>query len=419
MPDKKLGDKPGPQRDAGQIGEEGQAAPSGVVPGSTIQTGHAQHTAPMDCAACEAALADALDGLLDAERQKAFDEHAGVCEGCGQTVADARRGLAWLELLKQARPEPPSALLARILSQTSGPQTIGIQGSGVMTGTRALSSPLSGAMADLPAAVHGVAIGLRGQGAAQGSSVYPATAGTLSGPAYGSARREGVSQWATASTAHFRQTVLRPRMAMTAAMAFFSISLTLNLMGVRLADLKASDLKPSSLRRSFYEANAHVVRNLDNLRVVYEVEARVRDLRRASEPDDSSGTGDASGSDPSQNQHSSPADKQPKGAEKPGERKQPAPKGNGGTSRRESGSDQSGRHLAVEARSAEHGRPDDPSVLVEFHAAQQQAALRHRKPVEAMLYKPMKLEPTAPGEVKQVVTQGHFSASGVAERRMA
>ena len=76
-------------------------------------------------------------------------------------------------------------------------------------------------------------------------------------------------------------TMLQPRLAMTAAMAFFSIALTLNLTGVRLSDLRASDFKPSSIMRSASEAKARVVRYSDNLRVVYELESRVRDLQRS------------------------------------------------------------------------------------------------------------------------------------------
>jgi hypothetical protein len=57
----------------------------------------------------------------------------------------------------------------------------------------------------------------------------------------------------------------------------------LNLTGVRLNELRVSNLKPANLRRSFYEADAHLVRYYTNLRVVYELESRVRDLQRATE----------------------------------------------------------------------------------------------------------------------------------------
>jgi hypothetical protein len=71
---------------------------------------------------------------------------------------------------------------------------------------------------------------------------------------------------------------------MTAAMAFFSIALTLNLAGVRLTNLRLSDLTPASLEmnltRQFYGAKGSLVRYYDNLRLVYEVESKMREIRR-------------------------------------------------------------------------------------------------------------------------------------------
>jgi hypothetical protein len=83
--------------------------------------------------------------------------------------------------------------------------------------------------------------------------------------------------------AHLAHTVMQPRFAMTAAMAFFSIALTLNIAGVRLSALEASDLKPTNLRKSFWSVNGKVVRYYDNLRVVYELESRVREMQRESD----------------------------------------------------------------------------------------------------------------------------------------
>ena len=67
-----------------------------------------------------------------------------------------------------------------------------------------------------------------------------------------------------------------PRLMMTAAMAFFSIALTLNLTGVRLNDLRLSNLRPSAVR-SFMErrltmASTPIIRYYDHLRLVYEVQ---------------------------------------------------------------------------------------------------------------------------------------------------
>jgi hypothetical protein len=125
-------------------------------------------------------------------------------------------------------------------------------------------------------------------------------------------------------------TMMQPRLAMTAAMAFFSIALTLNLTGVRLTDLKASDLKPVNLKRSFYQADASVVRYYENLRVVYELESRVRDLQRSNDDNaapvvekpaakDGSGTG---------------SDKSPTNERQPEQQPKKTPKAGSGTSQR-------------------------------------------------------------------------------------
>ncbi len=74
---------------------------------------------------------------------------------------------------------------------------------------------------------------------------------------------------------------------MTAAMAFFSIALTLNLTGIKLTEVRAADLRPSRLRatltRQYYSTNEQVMKYYENLRLVYEMEARVRELRRSTE----------------------------------------------------------------------------------------------------------------------------------------
>src|SRR5260370_34745203 len=75
-----------------------------------------------------------------------------------------------------------------------------------------------------------------------------------------------------------------PGLMMTAAMAFFSIAMTLNLTGVKLSNIHLADLKPSTLRslvqRRLTMASTPIIRYYDNLRLVYEVQSRVRELRR-------------------------------------------------------------------------------------------------------------------------------------------
>jgi hypothetical protein len=74
---------------------------------------------------------------------------------------------------------------------------------------------------------------------------------------------------------------------MTAAMAFFSIALTLNLTGVRLSSLRLANLRPAAVRslmeRRLTMASTPIIRYYDHLRFVYEVESRMRELRRTTE----------------------------------------------------------------------------------------------------------------------------------------
>jgi len=216
------------------------------------------------CGQCEAMLADAIDGTLTPAGQTLFDAHIAACAPCAQLLADARRGAAFLDILRDPAPEPPPALLERILSLTSDP----------LTGAHHPT------LAHLPAA---------------------AFAGAAAPIAYPNILPFPNRAAAAYRRSSLRQVLLQPRLAMTAAMAFLSIALTLDLTGVRLQDLRVSDLAPSSLKRDFYSANARVVQYYEGLRVVYELESRVRDLE----------DNNASESEPAPSTNPAPAAQQP------------------------------------------------------------------------------------------------------------
>jgi hypothetical protein len=185
------------------------------------------------CGHWETLLADALDGLLKPEDEAIFTAHMAACPACTALFEEARRGREWLEFLSP-EPEVPEGLLERILAQTGPGQ---IEGFG-------LNDP--------------------------NSDVLPVTQGlvpTWQPGFYGQVRRYA-----------------QPRLLMTFAMAFFSIALTLHLTDVRLSGLRLSDLRPSAIR-SFMErritmASTPIIRYYDHLRFVYEVESRMRELRR-------------------------------------------------------------------------------------------------------------------------------------------
>jgi hypothetical protein len=263
------------------------------------------------CAQCEAMLADALDGTLSAADQELFDAHMAECGPCAQMLADARRGAAWLEMLRTPAPEPPAMLLERILAQTSGDASRMI--------------PVQPAvLAQQPDGVPAMAPGYAAPGTAYGNVVpFP--------------------QRFRASS--FGQILLQPRLAMTAAMAFFSIALTMNLTGVHPTQLRASDLSPSSLERDFHSAKASVVRHYEGLRVVYELESRVHDLQTATDNDATAGPAaeqvpagspqaspnNTPAAQPNQN---TPSKESP--AAQPDQKPASKPAPNSGTSRRES-----------------------------------------------------------------------------------
>jgi hypothetical protein len=196
-------------------------------------------------------LADALDGQLKPEDEATFAEHMADCKACTALLDEAQKGREWLEFLSP-EPEVPSGLLDKILAQTGPGQ---VAGYGLISG---------------------------------GTNVLPIT--PVPSPA-----RKGRAPGTPASTPAWQRPgftgqvwrFAEPRLLMTAAMAFFSIALTLNLTGVRLSSLRLANLRPSAVRsfmeRRLMTASVPIVRYYDHLRFVYEVESRMRELRRNTE----------------------------------------------------------------------------------------------------------------------------------------
>jgi hypothetical protein len=78
--------------------------------------------------------------------------------------------------------------------------------------------------------------------------------------------------------------VRQPRFAMSFGMIFFSFSLALNAAGVKASDVAKVGLRPSAMRHAYIDAQIKVVKYYDNIRFVYEIESRLRELRRATAP---------------------------------------------------------------------------------------------------------------------------------------
>jgi Putative zinc-finger len=195
------------------------------------------------CGQWETLLADALDGLLRPEDEATFSNHMASCSACGSMFEEARRGREWLDFLSD-EPEVPAGLLDRILAQTGPGQTAELS--------------FAGAQGDAAAVTAGIPL-----------------------------RKTTVPAWQRPGFMGYVRRFAEPRLMMTAAMAFFSIALTLNMTGVRITKLRLADLKPSSIRmymqRQITVAYTPIVRYYDHLRLVYEVQSRVREMRRNNE----------------------------------------------------------------------------------------------------------------------------------------
>ena len=199
----------------------------------------------LECSQFEALLADALDlhwdsqgaageaGTLPAETRQAFEAHGRSCPVCGPLWAETREGMRMLRGLEMV--DPPRNLVHNILVATS------------MVGQETVLGPT-----DAPREKTGLLASLR-------------------------------------RSLSYAPLLLRSRFATSFIMAFFSLSVTLSLAGVRISDVSKIDWHPNALRKSvvlqYTEIESRVTRYYDNMRLVYEVESRVRGLRKAVAPE--------------------------------------------------------------------------------------------------------------------------------------
>src|ERR1700722_19105491 len=187
----------------------------------------------MQCNEFDLLLADALDGVLSGTGLDRFQAHAKVCKVCGPQLAEAEAGRNWLKGLTEV--EPPASLVNNILASTTGVDTQRLRVS-----------------ARVP------------QRVSWWEHVQASLIESVMEPI-----------WAT---------VRQPRFAMSFGMAFFSLSVGLTVSGVKPADLRQISLRPSAIRHTYYATQARVVHYYENVRIVYEVESRVRELKRTVAP---------------------------------------------------------------------------------------------------------------------------------------
>lgn len=190
---------------------------------------HGEAKSGMQCLEFDALLSDALDGILSPRDRERFEAHRAACPSCGPAFAEAQTGLQLLHGLTEVA--PPANFVHNILVATTGQSE-----------------------------------------------------------AAAAAERPQQSWWT-----RFKESVrpvagplLHPKVAMSVAMVFFSISLVLNLAGVKLSNINLADFSPNSIMRGAYEAQGRMVKYYENLRFVYEIESRVQELKRATTPEEGS-----------------------------------------------------------------------------------------------------------------------------------
>ena len=185
----------------------------------------------MQCAEFDALLSQAIDGTLSGERLTAFEAHGRECQLCGPLLQESSAGHRWLKSLAEV--EPPADLVTNVLLRTSG----------VVTSRSHVAA---------------------------GSTTVTWV--------------DRVREWAEMIYSPVVAAARQPRFAMSFGMAFFTLSVSLSLAGVRLGDLRHLDLRPSAIRRNYYETSGRVVKYYENIRFVYEIQARVRQFKEATAP---------------------------------------------------------------------------------------------------------------------------------------
>lgn len=173
-------------------------------------------------------LADVVDGTLTGPVREDMLAHAAACPSCGPLLDQARKGRAWLAEIEDV--EPPASLVHNILAATTfAPRTV-------------------------------------------------------AAPAPGPVPSSLAAAWASV-LAFVRQ----PRLVLTSAMAFFSLSMIANVTGAGIDDLRV--LRPSTISRKlsleYHETTAGVARYYENNRFLRELQDTLQVLRDVvSEPVD-------------------------------------------------------------------------------------------------------------------------------------
>jgi len=173
----------------------------------------------MNCTELESILADYLDGTLSGAERAMVEEHKSGCPDCRAFMADVEGGLG---ILQDSRAiEPPDELITRI--------------------------------------------------------AYLAPRGAICDPFDNPGFLARLSR-------RWLVPILQPRLAMSMAMTILSFAMLVRCSGVQVQHVRPADLSPvrvwCGVEDKALRARDQVVKYYENLRIVYEVEAHLRDLQQ-------------------------------------------------------------------------------------------------------------------------------------------
>jgi anti-sigma factor RsiW len=179
----------------------------------------------MKCPEFESILADYLDGTLSQTERAAVELHAAECAPCGVFMAEVTHGVSLLETMQDV--EPPQELITRLAFHAPNSR---------------IRDPF-----------------------------------------------ERQTLWSRFSQ-QWLQPMLQPKFVMGAAMMVISFTMLERCTGARVERVQSADLSPvrvlGGMEGKAVRMKDRMLKYYENLRVVYEVEARLRDLQQQQDAND-------------------------------------------------------------------------------------------------------------------------------------
>jgi Putative zinc-finger len=183
----------------------------------------------INCSEFETLLADYVDGALTIAERAAIEEHAASCPGCAEFMQDVTGAVSFLARVSAI--DPPAELITRIA---------------YLSPTGRVRHPLD--------------------------------------------RQSFLSKLA----AKWLQPLLQPKLAMGMAMTILSFAMLEKCTGIQVRHIQAADLNPiriwDGVEDKAIRTKDRAVKYYENLRLVYEIQSRLKDMEAQQEASDQAAT---------------------------------------------------------------------------------------------------------------------------------